>query len=180
MIFAMTCQLLGSLHQDKKDDLIQWFTALYAKAITVQPEWRSSCFIVDDAIYERNAIKYVIFQFVFFFAFICFCFIYLAFTNKFMFCVHLCGGIKMFLYIFVRNTFSKIKKKRQFQKSKTFLYGIPYSTNVECRCTHNWDIKKANNYFSIGSSLLQKMHEIVVVTYFKILPLIFLRIIFQL
>jgi hypothetical protein len=31
--------------------------ALHAKAITVQPEWRPSCFIVDNAIHERNAIK---------------------------------------------------------------------------------------------------------------------------
>ena len=38
-----------------------------AKAILAQPEWRPSCFIVDDAIHERNAIKYVIFPSVFVF-----------------------------------------------------------------------------------------------------------------
>ena len=42
------------------------------------------------------------------------------------------------------------------------------------------DIKKTNNYFSIGSSLVQKMHENMVVTYFKILLNIFLHNIFQL
>ena len=55
--------------RQKEDDLIQWLTALHAKAITVQPEWRSICFIVDDAIHERNAIKYVIFSSIFHFAF---------------------------------------------------------------------------------------------------------------
>ena len=44
----------------------------------------------------------------------------------------------MFSYFFVRGTFSKIGKKRQFQKLRMFLYGIQYSTNVECGCTHNW------------------------------------------
>ena len=35
-----------------------------------------------------------------------------------MFCVHLCGRMKMFLYSFVRGTFLKFRKKRQFQKIK--------------------------------------------------------------
>lgn len=148
--------------------------------ITIQSEWRPSCFIIDDAIYERNAIKYVIFSSVFHFALISFCFIYLAFINKFIFCVDLCGGMKMLLYFFVRGTFSKIRKKWQFRRLRTFLYEILYSTNVECGCTHNWNIKKTNNYFSIGSSLVQKMHGNIVVTYFKILLNIFLHIIFQL
>ena len=52
--------------RQKEEDLIQWLTALRAKPIIIQPEWRPSCFIVDDAIYERNAIKYVIFLSVFF------------------------------------------------------------------------------------------------------------------
>jgi hypothetical protein len=65
-------------------------------------------------------------------------------------------------------------------QSRMFLYGISYSTNVECGFTYNWDIKKTNNYFSIGSSLVQKMHGKIMITYFKILLNIFLRIIFQL
>ena len=58
--------------RQNEEDLIQWLTALRAKAMKVQPEWRPSCFIVDDAIHERNAIKYVIFPCDFFFAFIFF------------------------------------------------------------------------------------------------------------
>ena len=72
--------------RQKQDDLMQWLTALRAKAIIVQPEWRPSCFIVDDAIHERNAIKYVIFPSDFLFAFIFF--IYLALPIKFRFCVN--------------------------------------------------------------------------------------------
>ena len=53
--------------RQKEDDLLQWLMALRAKAITVQPEWCPSCFIVDGAIHERNAIKYVIFPSVFYF-----------------------------------------------------------------------------------------------------------------
>ena len=87
----------------------------------------------------------------------------------------------MILYFFVRGTFSKIEKQnRQLRKSMTFLYKSPYLTNIECECTYNWDIKKMNNYFSIGSSLVQKIHANMVVTYFKILLNIFLRIIFRL
>ena len=101
-------------------DLIQWLTALRAKMITIQPEWHPSCFIVNDAIHEQNAIKYIIFPSVFHFALISFCFIYLAFTNKFIFCIDLCGGMKMFIYFCVRGTFITMEKNDNFKNQGRF------------------------------------------------------------
>ena len=75
--------------RQKEEDLIQWLTALRAKAMKVQPEWRPSCFIVDDAIHERNAIKYVIFPCDFLFALNFSPFIFISIiTIKFSFCIH--------------------------------------------------------------------------------------------
>lgn len=122
--------------------------------------------------------KIRIFSFVLYFALIDFCFNYLEFTNKFIFCLHLYGGMKMNLYFFVRDTFLKIRIERQLWKLKTFVYRIIYSTNAKCDCMHNREIKKTNNYFSIRSSLMQKMYENMVVTYFKILFNIFFTIFF--
>ena len=101
----MECQLYGSLLQEKKKRLNPMVVRFeYEIDYSSTP----SCFIVDDAIQERNTIKYVIFPSIFHFALISFCFIYLEFINKFIFCVSLCGGLKIFL--FFCDTFSKIGK----------------------------------------------------------------------
>ena len=75
--------------RQNKKNLIQWLTALRVKAMKVQLEWRPSCFIVDDEIHERNAIKYVIFPCDFLFAYIFLLYIFISIiTIKFSFCVH--------------------------------------------------------------------------------------------
>ncbi len=73
-------------------------------------------------------------------------------------------------------------KKRQLRKSRTFHVSLRNDVFNECRMWmyaqlgHNED----EQIFFIGSSPLQKTHRTVVVKYFKILHLIFLRTIFQL
>jgi hypothetical protein len=39
------------------DDLVEWLTALKTKLLRKNPEWKPSCFIVDDAPQELRALQ---------------------------------------------------------------------------------------------------------------------------
>jgi hypothetical protein len=34
------------------DDLVEWLKALKAKILAIMPDWKPSCFIIDDALQE--------------------------------------------------------------------------------------------------------------------------------
>ena len=133
MSFAMACQLFGSLHQDIKRRLNPMVVG-----VECEKNYSSTpiCFIVDDAIHERNAIKYIIFPSIFHFALISFCFIYLAFINKLIFCSDLCSEIKMFIYFFC-GTFSKIENNNNLKNQRRFFTEsyIQRMSNVDVRTT---------------------------------------------
>ena len=78
------------------------------------------------------------------------------YKQVYVFCKFLWQDENVPIFLCAWHILKNWKKKRQFRKSMTFLYRILFSMNVECGCTHNWDIKKTNNFFSIGSSLPQK------------------------
>ncbi len=39
------------------DDLVEWFKALKAKILVIMPDWKPSCFIIDDAPQELWALR---------------------------------------------------------------------------------------------------------------------------
>ena len=70
MIFAMACQLLGSLRQDKKRLFNPIVDGVACESDYSSTRMASKLFYRWRCNYERNTIKYVIFPSVFIFAFI--------------------------------------------------------------------------------------------------------------
>ena len=94
--------------------------------------------------------------------------------------VDLCGGKKMFLYFFVRGTFLKIGKKRQFQNQGRVLTErrIQRMSNVNvCTIGHNEDeqlffdriIFTAKNAWDRGGQILQDFASYFSSHYFPII-----------
>ncbi len=40
------------INRQTMDDLIEWLQPLKAKMLSIMPNWRPSCFIIDDALQE--------------------------------------------------------------------------------------------------------------------------------
>ncbi len=51
------------------DDLVEWLTPLKTKLLNENPKWKPSCFIVDDAPQELQALWWVLFSFYLFLSF---------------------------------------------------------------------------------------------------------------
>jgi hypothetical protein len=39
------------------DDLVEWLKALKAKILAIMPDWKPSCFIIDDTPQELRALQ---------------------------------------------------------------------------------------------------------------------------
>lgn len=110
---------------------MEWLIPLKAKLLSNMPEWKPSCFIIDDASQKLQVIWWMdYFIFIFFNSFsTCLCLhihvskcVYVFLMWKFCACIRLCGIRIMHPFPFAHGMFWKHGIHYQWIKSKTWVH----------------------------------------------------------